>query len=57
MKTVLNLLGQLGKINFRDSRFADQHNAVGFDSADLDVLVFFPINRFEIVSESNGRGT
>jgi hypothetical protein len=53
MKTFLNLFRQFGEINFRDSRFADEHNAVGFDSADRDVFVFFPVNSFEVVSEGD----
>jgi len=51
MKAFLNLFRQFGEVNFRDSRTADEHNAIGFDSADRDILVFFPVNHFEVVSE------
>jgi len=53
MKTFLNLFRQFGEVDFRDSRFADEHNAVGFDSANRDVFVFFAVNRLEIVSEND----
>src|SRR5213078_3935201 len=55
LKTFLNLFRQLGEINFRDSRFTDEDNAVGFDSAYLNVFVFFPVNRFEVVTEGDCR--
>ena len=53
----LSPFGQLDEINFGDSRFAFEYNAIGFDAADRDVLVFFPANQFEIVSAGDCRKT
>ena len=55
MKTFLNLFWQLDEVNFRDSRLAFEHNAIGFDAADRDVLVFFALNGLEIVSQGHYR--
>ena len=53
MEAFLNLFGQLRKIDFRDSRAANQHKTVGFDSANRDVFVLFPVNCFEVVSKGD----
>jgi hypothetical protein len=37
MKPLLNLFGQLDKVNFRDSRFAFEDDAVRLDAADRRV--------------------
>jgi len=47
----LNLFRQFREVNLRDSRTGYEHNAVGFNSADRDVFVFFPVNRLEVVHE------
>src|SRR5262249_45534714 len=52
MKTLLYVFRQLGKINFRNSRLAFEHNAIGFDAAYRDVFVFLPADQLEIVSEN-----
>src|SRR5947207_15106717 len=57
MKTFLNVFGKLDEINFRDSRFGSEHNSVRFNPAYCDVLVFLPIDQFEIVGDCNGRET
>ena len=51
MKTFLNFFRQFDEINFRDSRLGFEHDAVRLDPAYRDVFVFFPVNRFEVVSE------
>ena len=51
METFLNAFGQFSEVNFRDSRFAFEHNAIRFDSAYLCVFVFLPINRFEVIGQ------
>src|SRR5437899_12400331 len=56
MKTFLNLFWQLDEVNSRDSRLASEHNAIGFDVADRDVLVFFALNGLEVVSQRDWRG-
>ena len=43
MKAFLNLFGQFIEIDFRDSRFGFQNNAVGLDAADRDIFVFLPL--------------
>src|SRR5262245_27506969 len=45
MKTFLNILRQLDEIDFRDSRFRFQHNAVRLHPGNGDILVFFPANQ------------
>src|SRR5206468_2399007 len=57
MKTLLNFFRQLDEIKFRNSRSGSKHNAVRLDSANRNVFVFFPVNRFEIFSDCNGRKT
>jgi hypothetical protein len=47
MKAFLNLSGQLDEINFGDSRFALEYDAVGFNATDRRVFVFFAANGFE----------
>ena len=49
MKTLLNVFGQLDKINFRDSRFSFQHNAIRFNPANSRIFVFSPVDRLEVV--------
>jgi len=55
MKAFLNLFGQFIEIDFRDSRFGFQNNAVGFDAADRDIFVFFAVNGFEVLGENDWR--
>jgi hypothetical protein len=49
MKAFLNLFGQFSEVYLGDSRLATQHDAVEFDTFRLNVFVFFPINRFEVL--------
>jgi hypothetical protein len=56
VKPFLNVFRQFGEINFQDSRFRFEHNAVGFDPADRRVFVFFAVNGFEVLGECEGRG-
>ena len=55
-KPFLNLFGQFNEVNLRDSGLVYQHNAVRFDTAYGGVLVFFPVNGFEVLGECEGRG-
>jgi len=57
MKTFLNFFRELDEINFGDSRFAFEYNAIGFDAADRDVFVFFASNSLEVVSQGDCRET
>jgi len=57
MKAFLNVFRQFSEINFGDSRFASQNNAVRLDAADLSVFVFLAVNRFEVVAKDDGRET
>ena len=50
-ESLLNILGKFSEINFRYSRFGNEHNAIGLDSAHLGVFVFFSVNRFEVSGE------
>ena len=55
-ESLLNLLGKLSEVNFRDSGLVYQHNAIWFDTAYLGVLVFAPFDGFEVLGECEGRG-
>src|SRR6266566_2316044 len=44
----------LGEVNFRDSRFGNERNAVWLDTTDFGVFVFFSVNRFEVIGERDG---
>jgi len=50
-KTFLNVFRQLDKINFRDPRLGFNHDSIRLYPADLDVFVFFPVNRFEVLGQ------
>src|SRR6266566_1879993 len=54
MKAFLNLFRQLSEVNFRDSRFGNERNAVWLDTTDFGVFVFFSVNRFEVIGERDG---
>jgi hypothetical protein len=43
MKAFLNLFGQLDEINFGDSRFALEYDAVRFNATDRRVFVSLPL--------------
>ena len=55
-ESLLNLLGKLSEVNFRDFGLVYQHNAIWFDTAYLGVLVFAPFDGFEVLGECEGRG-
>jgi hypothetical protein len=57
MKTFLNIFRQLDEIDFRDSRFVFQDDAVRLHPSHGGILVFFPADQFEIVSERGCRET
>src|SRR6266487_2309482 len=53
MKAFLHLFRQLSEVHLGDSRLATQHDAVGFDTPHFNVFVFLPVNRFEVIGESD----
>ena len=53
MKAFLNLFRQFTEIDFRDSRFGFQNNAVRLDAADRGIFVCFAVKRFEVVGKAS----
>jgi len=47
----LSPFGQLDEINFGDSRFALEYDAVAFNATDRRVFVFFAANGFEVLGK------
>ena len=47
----LSPFGQLDEINFGDSRFALECDAVRFNATDRRVFVFFAANGFEVLGK------
>ena len=52
MKAFLNFLGQFGEVNFRNSRFGFDDDAIRIDTSDSGLFVFPAVNRFEVLRES-----
>ena len=51
MKAFLNFLWQFDEVNFRNSRFRFDDDAIRIDASDSGVFVFFAVNRFEVFRE------
>ena len=51
MRLAVSQETQFSEINLRNSRFRFEQNPVRFDAGHRRVLVFFAVNRFEVVSE------
>ena len=51
MKTFLNFFWQFDEVNFRDSRFRFDDDAIRIDASDSGVFVLFAVNRFEVFRE------
>jgi hypothetical protein len=51
MKSFLTFLWQFDEVNFRDSRFRFDDDAIRIDASDSGVFVFFAVNRFEVFGE------
>ena len=51
MKLFLNFFRQFDEVNFRDSRFRFDDDAIRIDTSHSGVFVFFAVNGFEIFGE------
>ena len=55
MKAFLNFFWQFGEINFRNSRFRFDDDAIRIDTSDSGVFVLFTVNRSEVFGERGSR--